>query len=157
MGVKAKRKLLQNIDNLDQPLRFNPFVFSRSFLLWAFVVIVGGIIAGAYWIVLEFLTHGLHTINDWKVIPLMTLTGLMVGLIIKWIGDPGEIHLIVNNIKFKNGKLNPKLNPSMILTSLLCVSSGGSLGPEAPLVQVTGSTATWIGKIFRLKVKNLEV
>src|SRR5690606_37165712 len=30
-------------------------------------------------------------------------------------------------------------------------ASGGSLGPEAPLVQVTGSTGSWLGKICRLK------
>src|SRR5690606_12525293 len=39
----------------------------------------------------------------------------------------------------------------MILSSLICVGSGGSLGPEAPLVQVTGSTGSWLAKIFRLK------
>jgi H+/Cl- antiporter ClcA len=44
----------------------------------------------------------------------------------------------------------------MILSSLLCVSSGGSLGPEAPLVQVTGSTGSWLGKILRLKGENLR-
>ncbi len=44
----------------------------------------------------------------------------------------------------------------MILSSLFCVASGGSLGPEAPLVQVTGSTGTWLGKIFRLKGEELR-
>ena len=39
----------------------------------------------------------------------------------------------------------------MVLSSLLCVGSGGSLGPEAPLVQVTGSTGSWFAKILRLK------
>src|SRR5690606_29411118 len=54
------------------------------------------------------------------------------------------------------GKLDPKNNPSMILSSLLCVASGGSLGPEAPLVQVTGSTGSYIGKLFRLKGEELR-
>lgn len=44
----------------------------------------------------------------------------------------------------------------MILSSLLCVASGGSLGPEAPLVQVTGSTGSWMGKLFRLKGEELR-
>ena len=42
------------------------------------------------------------------------------------------------------------------MSSLLCVASGGSLGPEAPLVQVTGSTGTWLGKLFRLKGEELR-
>ncbi len=126
------------------------------FFLWAFLGVVGGITAGIYWIVLEFLTHELALFTGWIVIPLMAIAGLLAGLVIHLIGDPGEIHLIVNNIRFKNGKLEPKNNPSMILSSLLCVSSGGSLGPEAPLVQVTGSTGSWLGKVLRLKGENLR-
>jgi len=64
--------------------------------------------------------------------------------------------VIVNNIRFNKGKLDPKNNPSMILSSLLCIASGGSLGPEAPLVQVIGSTGTWLGKLFRLKGEELR-
>lgn len=44
----------------------------------------------------------------------------------------------------------------MILSSLLCVASGGSLGREAPMIQVTGSTGTWLGKLFRLKGEELR-
>ena len=141
---------------LDQPLRFNPFLFSRTFFLWALLGIIGGLISGVYWIVLELLTHGLAFFDGWQVIPTMAISGLLAGLIIHLIGDPGEIHLIVNNIRFNKGKLDPKNNPSMVLSSLLCVASGGSLGPEAPLVQVTGSTGTWFGKILRLKGEELR-
>ncbi len=156
MKLKRRRKLVTYLNLLDQPIRFNPFVFSRSFVLWALLGLIGGIIAGLYWIVLEFLIHQLAFFTDWKVIPLMAICGLLAGLVIHFIGDPGEIHLIVNNIRFNKGKLDPKNNPSMILSSLLCVASGGSLGPEAPLVQITGSTGTWLGKIFRLKGEELR-
>lgn len=156
MKLKQKRKLITYLNLLDQPIRFNPFVFSRTFILWALLGLIGGVIAGTYWIVLEYLTHSLTFFDGWKVIPVMGISGLLAGLIIHFIGDPGEIHLIVNNIRFNKGKLDPKNNPSMILSSLLCVASGGSLGPEAPLVQVTGSTGTWIGKLCRLKGEELR-
>lgn len=126
------------------------------FLLWAGLGIIGGITAGLYWITLEFLTHTLSHFEGWLVIPVMAICGLLAGLVIHFIGDPGEMHLMVNNIRFKKGKLDPKNNPSMILSSLLCVSSGGSLGPEAPLVQVTGSTGSWLGKVLRLKGEELR-
>jgi len=119
--------------------------------LWLAFGLAGGVIAGLYWIVLEFLTHGLSFFTGYYVIPVMTVSGLLAGLIIHFIGDPGEIQLIVNNIRFKGGTLDPASNPSMILSSLLCISSGGSLGPEAPLVQVTGSTGTWLGRYLNLK------
>jgi len=156
LKIKQKRKLVTYLNILDQPVRFNPFVFSRMFLLWAILGLMGGAIAGIYWVGLEYLTHALAFFEGWLVIPVMATCGLLAGLIIHFIGDPGEINLIVNNIRFNKGKLDPKNNPSMVLSSLLCVASGGSLGPEAPLVQVTGSTGTWIGKLFRLKGEELR-
>lgn len=156
MKLKRRRNLVKALDVLDQPIRFNPFLFSRTFLLWALLGLIGGAIAGVYWIVLEFLTHQFAVFGGWEVIPVMAISGFLAGLVIHFIGDPGEIHLIVNNIRFKKGKLDPKNNPSMIISSLLCVASGGSLGPEAPLVQVTGSTGTWMGKLFRLKGEDLR-
>ncbi|HMW61840.1 MAG TPA: chloride channel protein, partial [Leptospiraceae bacterium] len=121
------------------PLKFNPFVMSRVFYLWLFLGVAAGASAGIYWIVLEQIIYFASAVEDWKVIPLMGGAGLLAGLIIHWIGDPGEIQLIVNNIRFRGGRLDTKHNVSMILSSLLCVGTGGSLGPEAPLVQVTGS------------------
>ncbi|WP_417200506.1 chloride channel protein [Bizionia sp.] len=156
MKLKKKRKLITYLNILDQPIQFNPFVFSRKFILWALLGLIGGLIASIYWIVLEFFTHQLAFFDGWLVIPTMAICGLLAGFVIHFIGDPGEIHLIVNNIRFNKGKLDPKNNPSMILSSLLCIASGGSLGPEAPLVQVTGSTGTWLGKVFRLKGEDLR-
>lgn len=156
MKIKTKRKLIRSLDVLDKPLRFNPFVFSRNFFLWALLGVVGGIISGVYWIALEMVMHGLAFFEGWQVIPTMALAGFLAGLIIHLIGDPGEIQLIVNNIRFNKGKLDPKNNLSMVLSSLLCVGAGGSLGPEAPLVQVTGSTGSWLGKMLRLKGEELR-
>ncbi|HBC04940.1 MAG TPA: chloride channel protein, partial [Aequorivita sp.] len=156
MKLKRRRKLVKYADILDRPIRFNPFVFSRMFLLWALLGLLGGLISGCYWVVLMLLTDFLGAYQGWFVIPVMAICGLLAGLIIYFIGDPGEMQLIVNNIRFNKGKLDPKNNPSMVLSSLLCVASGGSLGPEAPLVQVTGSTGSWLGKIFRLKGEELH-
>ncbi len=154
--MKYKKKLITYTNLLDKPVKFRPFLFSRMFLLWALLGIFGGVLAGTYWIVLDYLLHQVEFFQGWLVIPVMATAGLLAGLIIHFIGDPGEMDLIVNNIRFNKGKLDPKNNPSMILSSLLCVGSGGSLGPEAPLVQVTGSTGTWLGKIFRLKGERLR-
>lgn len=125
-------------------------------MLWALLGLIGGVIAGLYWVVLVFLTQQLAVFDGWLVVPVMAISGLLAGLIIHFIGDPGEIQLIVNNIRFNKGKLDTRNNPSMILSSLLCVASGGSLGPETPMVQVIGSTGTWLGKLFRLKGEELR-
>src|SRR5690554_5732152 len=156
MKIGRRRKLVSYSNLLDQPIRFNPFVFSRMFILWAILGLIGGIISGSYWIVLMLLTDFMGAWQGGLVIPVMAISGLLAGLIIHFIGDPGEMELIVNNIRFNKGKLDPKNNPSMVLSSLLCVASGGSLGPEAPLVQVTGSTGTLLGKLLRIKGEELR-
>jgi H+/Cl- antiporter ClcA len=152
---KAKRFILLR-DRLNYPLRFNPFVFSKLFFLWVAVGVIGGVIAGSYWIVLEQLMHFLAQFQGLIIIPLMATAGLLAGFIIHKLGDPGEMDLIVNNIRFKGGKLEPKNNPAMILSSLLCIASGGSAGPEAPLVQVTGSTGSWIARKLKFKGEDLR-
>jgi H+/Cl- antiporter ClcA len=156
MDFHRRRRLIDLKHKAANTLSFNPFVFSRMFWLWVLLGILGGVTAGIYWIVLEEMIHFVSYVKGLWVIPLMTLAGLLAGLIIKKLGDPGEIDLIVDNIKFKGGQLDAKNNPSMIMSSLLCISSGGSLGPEAPLVQVCGSIKTYVAKKFKMKGEDVR-
>lgn len=155
MTFDASKRVIRINNILKYRLKFNPFVYNRHFLLWTILGVIGGIIAGAYWILLENLTELLSFIKGIYIIPLFTISGLAAGLIIHKIGDPGELDFMVDNIHFKGGRLEPKNNLSMILSSLICISTGGSLGPEAPLVQVVGSTGTYMAR--RLGFKGEDV
>jgi H+/Cl- antiporter ClcA len=44
----------------------------------------------------------------------------------------------------------------MLLSSLMSISAGGSLGPEAPMVQVTGSLGTWVADHLHLQGEALR-
>lgn len=106
--------------------------------------------------ILEALTNFLGNLQGIWIVALMTSCGFIAGLIIHFIGDPGEMDLIVNNIRFKGGRLEPKNNLSMFLSSILCIASGGSAGPEAPLAQITGSTGSWVAEKLKLKGEALR-
>jgi H+/Cl- antiporter ClcA len=153
---KQKRQYLEIRNRVYEKLEMNPFLLSRQFLYWFLIGLIGGAIAAVYWIALEWVLHYSMELAGWVLIPLMTGAGLLVGLIIHWIGDPGEMDLIVNNIRFKGGRLEPKNNPSMLLSSFVGIAAGSSIGPEAPLVQVTGSTGTWLARKLRLKGEDLR-
>lgn len=153
---RQKRQYIEIRNKVNEKLEFNPFVVSRQFLYWMIIGLIGGTIAAVYWIALEYVLHQSMMLSGWILIPLMTVAGLLVGLIIHWIGDPGEMELIVNNIRFKGGRLDPKNNPSMLLSSFIGIAAGSSIGPEAPLVQVTGSTGTWLARKLRLKGEDLR-
>jgi H+/Cl- antiporter ClcA len=136
-------------------VRRNPFMISRWVLRWAVVGTVSGLFAGLYWNVLELITHGLEHFQGVNLVIVMTIAGLVIGLVIHFLGNPGEMAVIVNNIHFQGGRLDTRKNPSMILASLVSIAAGGSAGPEAPLVQVTGSFGTWAAD--RLKLQGEDV
>lgn len=136
-------------------VRRNPFMISRWVLRWAVVGIVSGLFAGLYWNVLELITHELEHFQGVSLVIVMTIAGLVIGLVIHFLGNPGEMAVIVNNIHFQGGRLDTRKNPSMILASLVSIAAGGSAGPEAPLVQVTGSFGTWAAD--RLKLQGEDV
>ena len=50
MKLKRRRKLITYLNIFDQPIRFNPFVFSRTFLLWAVLGLVGGFIIPLFFV-----------------------------------------------------------------------------------------------------------
>src|SRR5699024_10023876 len=139
-------------NQINVPLTLNPFVFTKSFFTWVALGIVGGIVAGIYWNVIDYLMEitGKYTLA-WQVIGIMGAAGLIIGLIIHFRGDPGEMEIVVNNIRFNGGRLDTRNNPSMIATSIIVIGAGSSAGPEAPMVQVIGSIGSWLAKRFRLR------
>ncbi|QIR41247.1 chloride channel protein [Tolypothrix sp. PCC 7910] len=131
-------------------------MISRWVLCWAAVGTASGIFAGLYWNVLELIVHKLQRFEGLSLLLVMPLCGLLVGLVIHFLGNPGEIAVIVDNIHFRGGRLDSRKNPSMILASLVSISAGGSAGPEAPLVQVTGSFGTWVADRLKLQGEDLR-
>ncbi|HEY9739248.1 MAG TPA: chloride channel protein [Coleofasciculaceae cyanobacterium] len=134
----------------------HPLMISRWVLCWALVGTVCGLFAGLYWNILELMTHALKHFEGPSLLIVMPLAGLMIGLVIYFLGNPGEIAVIVDNIHFRGGRLDARKNPSMILASLVSISAGGSAGPEAPLVQVTGSFGTWVADRLNLQGEELR-
>ena len=137
-------------------MKQSPITLTRSTLLWAVLGIICGLFAAAYWIVLAYLMQGFERWHGLSLLVVMPMAGLLIGLVIHWLGNPGEIGLIIDNIHLNGGRLSMRENPSMILSSLISIASGGSAGPEAPMVQVTGSMGTWLADRFRLRGEALR-
>lgn len=137
-------------------MKRNPTTLTRSVLLWAVMGMVCGLFAALYWIVLSYLMQGFEHFQGLSLLFLMPLAGLLIGWVIQWLGNPGEIGLVIDNIHLNGGRLAMRENPSMILSSLISIASGGSAGPEAPMVQVTGSIGTWFADRLRLQGEALR-
>lgn len=136
----------------------------RQLLGAAAIGVIGGLLATVYYFLLEGalrgVWHGLARTDpqsltiepQWRPVVLIvtTLGGLVVGLLTKWLGSPGEIAAVIDNIHLRHGRIEPKQTPAMTAISLAGISAGGSAGPEAPLVQIIGSFSSWLGDKLRL-------
>ncbi|MEZ5322255.1 MAG: chloride channel protein [Microthrixaceae bacterium] len=124
----------------------------------AVVGIGSGLIGAAYLAVLRFVTHWIgpkhHPVMTQAVI--MVSVGLAVTLITKWLGDSGNVELLVDNIHVLGGAEDLRQVRPLIPTSLLCVGAGGAMGPEAPLVQASGSFGTWVAEWFDLDAHDMR-
>lgn len=67
--------------------------------------------------------------------------GLAVAGIDRWLGSAGSVDMLVDNIHVDGGPRGMRELRNLIPTSLLCIGAGGAMGPEAPLVQSSGSIA----------------
>jgi chloride channel protein, CIC family len=110
----------------------------------------GGAIMGlAYLTALRVLQRvlGPEYSGPWAHLAIMAAVGLTIGLIKRFLDNPGEMELLVDNIHVLGGHddLRGSLR-SLVPVSLLCIAAGGAAGPEAPLVQTTGSMGTWLAK-----------
>ena len=144
--------------------RRRPIRFSRLIMAAALIGLVGGVVAAGYYLVLMALLDviwGPFRESLYAMLPdplagtspvwiITGIGGILVGLCIRWLGSPGEISAVVDNIHLRRNRIDPRQTPAMSLTSLVSIAFGGSAGPEAPLVQIVGSMGSALGDRLRL-------
>ena len=130
----------------------------RAVLGWSALVGVGGGLLGfTYLAALHGCEHvlGPSGRQPWIHLLVMTGIGVVIGQLVRLLGSPGDIELLVDNVHvLENGKADLRHLRSLLPVSLLCIASGGGAGPEAPLVQMTGTTAQWFGE--RLRASSID-
>lgn len=114
--------------------------------------LAGGVLAVAFLFLLHWATRwlGPQAHGPWVHVAVMGGAGLVVALLARWFGSPGDVDLLVDNIHLTGGHARSGDWKALWPMALLCVGSGGAAGPEAPLVQTTGEWGTLMAR--RLKV-----
>ncbi|MEL6438202.1 MAG: chloride channel protein [Cyanobacteria bacterium J06621_8] len=161
--VEAEKSL--STDNCKSELTYIQTVFAA-----VGIGTVGGLVATIYYFVLENLLEFIWSNGKEFWLPLFpawlpawnytwivaTIGGLLVGLCLYFMGLPGEMAMVIDKVH-DPGRLEPRQTPGMIITSLVSITAGGSLGPEAPLVQVNGSLGSWLGDRLNLTIKSIRI
>ena len=111
------------------------------------VGVAGGAVGAGYLAALRALDRviGPDGHSSPVVIATLVITGLAIAGLIRLLGDPGDVELLVDNIHVSGGNRDVRALRSLIPVSLLGIAAGGALGPEAPLVQTAGTIGTAIG------------
>jgi H+/Cl- antiporter ClcA len=138
-------------DDIRRRLRLNPpqlFAF-RTRILGPIVLVgvLGGLAGAAYLVVLRGLQSVLWPTHHEPLVSLGLLiaVGLVIGVVTRRLGSPGDVELLVNNIHVIGRPEEPRSLRSLIPVSLLGIAVGGAAGPEAPLVQTTGTLGSTVG------------
>jgi H+/Cl- antiporter ClcA len=133
-------------------------------IFWSAIIgIVGGIVSLiCYYSLTASIFFVWHTLPDLLALTLpvrvqiwqytwivTTVGGFLVGLSLHFLGIPGEIAMVIRDIH-DPGRIDYRNNFSMIVSSFISIVVGGSAGPEAPLVQVSGSFGSWVAAKLNL-------
>jgi chloride channel protein, CIC family len=81
------------------------------------------------------------------------LGGLLVGLLVKLFGDHNAIFFELVQEFGRTGRFNYRHAPGIVITSIVSLVAGGSLGPEAALADACGSMGTWVSDRRKLSEK----
>jgi H+/Cl- antiporter ClcA len=132
----------------------------RRVVALVFVVgIASGLVGALYLLVLHVLQHGLWPTHWNGAIGFLILggVGVFAAAVTRFVGSPGDVELMVDNIHVSGTATDMRMLRSLVPISWLCIASGGGMGPEAPLVQTTGTLASWTARHGGLSVRDSRI
>lgn len=128
--------------------------------LLGFVIVVGVLSALVTFVFMALVHQG--TVLIWEqaaaamgdtphlfTILVCTIGGLLVGLLVKLFGDHSGIFAEVMLEFGKTGRFEYRHAPGIVSTAFVSLIAGGSLGPEAPLADASGSLGTLLADRFK--------
>lgn len=94
-------------------------------------------------------------VNIWPLI-LLGVAGVFIGLAIKHFGQHGGLGVAQKQYA-QTGRLEYRKVPSIILQAFIALWSGAAVGPEGPLVFLTGGIGTFISERLKLQKDDVQV
>lgn len=132
----------------------HPKRYTVSFGKWTVLAILigisGGLLGAGFHHVLHFVTH-LRAEHSWLIFFLPVGGLLTIGLYrILWLRSNRGTNEIIE-ATLEGGHISPLVAPGIFLSTALTHLFGGSAGREGAALQLGGSVASILGRLFRLK------
>jgi H+/Cl- antiporter ClcA len=97
----------------------------------------------------------LFNINFWPLV-LLSLAGVSIGLAIKFFGQHGGLGIAQRQYA-QTGSINYRILPSILLQAFIALWSGAAVGPEGPLVFLTGGVGSFVSERLKLRKDDVQV
>jgi len=118
-------------------------------LTWVFISLSKGI-QGIFYGGDSFIQNSLvDSENEWKIIFIPALGGLVAGLIIEyWSKDAkgAGVPLVMEAVAFKQARLSAKKAIAKFFAAAACIGTGMSLGRVGPMVVISSTVGSEIGQ-----------
>jgi len=153
-------------------LNFKDTDFSEHIRLTLLAILIG-FVAGLASILFKIMIHFFQNLfwraesilegvaqQPWFLTILIpTIGGLIISPIIYYGAKEAKGHgvpEIMEALIFRGGRIPNRVAAVKAVASSICIASGGSSGREGPIVQVSASLASTIGKIFKIKDRGMK-
>lgn len=138
----------------------NPWIFLKNFTKWSLLGlsmgVIGGLLGAGFHHVLHYVTH-LRQENNWLIF-LLPLAGLLSVGIYRISGlrsNRGTNEII--DAALDGHPLKPQITPVIFSAATITHLFGGSAGREGAALQLGGSVASLLGRLFKLGLEDRKV
>ena len=130
--------------------------FCKWGLLGALMGAIGGLLGGIFHHALHFVTH-VRSEHMWLIflLPLGGLLTVAIYRLLKMQGNKGTNEII--DATLDGHPVSPMVAPAIFLATSITHLLGGSAGREGAALQLGGSTASMLAKVFRLGEEDRKV
>jgi chloride channel protein, CIC family len=110
-----------------------------------------------------FFTRGQQTfafLGSYYVIIIPAIGGVIVGLIVYFFAREAKGHgvpEVMLAVAIGGSRIRPRVAAVKALVSSICIGSGGSVGREGPIVQISSALGSTIGQLFRLTEDKIRI
>ena len=131
--------------------------FLKWVLISALTGAVGGVIGSLFHISVEKVT-GFRNAHEW-IIVFLPIAGLLIVLLYRAFGLEEKIGTndILNAVRKKKKGVPTLLAPAIFISTVLTHMFGGSAGREGAALQLGGSIASYVGKLFKVGEKDFPL
>ncbi|EMI42854.1 Cl- channel voltage-gated family protein [Rhodopirellula sp. SWK7] len=104
--------------------------------------------------------HAPHTFSPWILVAVMTIGGLVSGVIVYTFAPEAEGHgtdAAIDSFHNKRGKMRARVPLVKTITSAITLGTGGSGGREGPIAQIGAGFGSWLGTTMKLSNRERRI